>query len=852
MKQPISVAVLLLFLSFAGGAYSQNDIITENSLTGTPSSVWDISGAGDLNIQGFATDISVNKGGTVHFKIDVKDGSSYSIKIYRLGYYQGNGACLKADLGSFSGVMQPAPLFDAATGLIDCGNWSESASWAVPSDAVSGLYFARLQSAGGGASHIFFVVRNDGVYSDVLFKTSDATWQAYNVYGGYSLYVGAISSSINHAAKVSYNRPFITRNGGGGGGVAEDWLFNAEYPMIRWLERNGYDISYTTDVDMDRDATSLTPSSHRILLSVGHDEYWSPAKRTRFEDARAAGVNLAFFSGNEVYWKTRWEASMDGSATPYRTLVCYKEGTEGENTCGGKCDPLPNTWTGLWRSGCADSLDACKPENALTGQISWAESTGSIEVPGKYANYRFWRNTSIAAMDSTQTASLSYGTLGYEWDPVQPAYASHDPAGLIILSNTTLNGQTHRLSMYRYPGGGWVFGAGTVQWSWGLDGHHDRGSSVEDANLQQATVNLFADMGAQPGSLQAGLTAASASSDVTAPATVISYPVQGDTLSSGSELMLSGTSSDDHLVAGVEVSTDGGLTWQRATGTTQWTYGWTPPAVGNYTIKVRGFDDSGNMETAGNNPAANVITITISDSAAWKCPCNVLGSQAPADALQNDGTGGMELGMKFRAAVNGHVTGVRFYKTAGNSGTHTGELYSSSGVRLAQAVFVSETASGWQEVSFSQPVAITAGTTYLVAYHSSNGYYTATDGFFVNPVLNNPLTGLADGTDGYNGVYAVSSSPVFPTSHYLQSNYWVDVIFDDAPNTWKGTVSSAWENGANWSWGTVPTAGSDVIIGPGNPYPAVLSSSVTIHSLTLQPGAGLQVLTGYQLTVSGQ
>ena len=102
-----------------------------------------------------------------------------------------------------------------------------------------------------------------------MLKTSDATWQAYNVYGGNSLYVGSTSYPNGHAAKVSYNRPFITRNGGGGGGAMEDWFMNAEYPLIRFLERNGYDITYTTDVDMDRDATAITPSIHKLIISSG-------------------------------------------------------------------------------------------------------------------------------------------------------------------------------------------------------------------------------------------------------------------------------------------------------------------------------------------------------------------------------------------------------------------------------------------------------------------------------------------------------------------------------------------------------------------------------------------------------
>ena len=183
------------------------------------------------------------------------------------------------------------------------------------------------------SSHIFFVVRDDDGDSDLLFQTSDTTWQAYNAYGGNSLYTG---SPAGRAYKVSYNRPFTTREN-----APEDFVFNAEYPMVRWLESNGYDVSYTTGVDTDRRGAELL--EHEVFLSVGHDEYWSGTQRANVEAARAAGVNLAFFSGNEVFWKTRWENSIDGSGTPYRTLVTYKEthAERADRPAGPTCGPAP-------------------------------------------------------------------------------------------------------------------------------------------------------------------------------------------------------------------------------------------------------------------------------------------------------------------------------------------------------------------------------------------------------------------------------------------------------------------------------------------------------------------------------
>lgn len=444
LSSSLAIQVALLFAIFVLigilPAVAQNWIVTENARTGNAASEWQINGAGDLSIQGFATDISYNKGETARFKIKT-DASSYRIAIYRLGYYQDNGARLvgTATLTVSLPQGQPGCLTDATTGLLDCGNWSESAHWDIPANAVSGVYLAKLtRSDTQGSSHIVFVVRDDAATADLLFQTSDATWQAYNAYGdnnnGKSLYTGVGGK----ASKVSYNRPFLTRNGGGGGGVAEDWVFNAEYPMIRWLEANGYPVTYSTDVDTDRRGSLI--SNHKVFMSVGHDEYWSGAARANVTAARNAGKHLAFFSGNELYWKTRWENA-------YRTMVCYKEGSLGENSCGGKCDPSPE-WTGLWRDGCGfPTADGCRPENELSGQISWQESNDAIQVPDSYKQLRFWRNTSVASLAEGQTASLTAGTLGYEWSPEQEAYRSSYPSGRIRLSQTLVNGQTHHLSL---------------------------------------------------------------------------------------------------------------------------------------------------------------------------------------------------------------------------------------------------------------------------------------------------------------------------------------------------------------------------------------------------------------------
>jgi hypothetical protein len=472
------------------------------------------------------------------------------------------------------------------------------------------------------------VVRDDSSRASLLFKTSDTAWQAYNRYGGTSTY-GSFDQRRPQprAYKVSYNRPFENRDY-----RAVNMVFNAEYPMVRWLEANGYDVTYSTGVDADRRGALL--KNHKVVLAVGHDEYWSAAERANVTAARDAGVNLAFFSGNDIFWKVRWEDSTDASKTPYRTLVTYKETHDDK-----KIDPLPNVWTGTWRDARPFNPEGAQPENALLGTIftvnAWVNAP--VLVPDEFAKLRFWRNTEVAKLQPGTQAVLGSGIIGHEFN--EDLDNGFRPAGLMRLSRTTINNvayiqdygtvydsgtATHSLTLYRARSGALVFSAGTVQWPWGLDPNHDTETGIppERANpggsirigvdlkgavpaIQQATVNLFADMGVQPTTLQKGLVPAAPSSDITPPQARIVSPTDGARIV-GDAITISGTSSDAAgVVAGVEVSLDGGTRWHPAVGTNAWGYEeTTPPGVASLRILVRATDDSGNLSAPG--PSVNV------------------------------------------------------------------------------------------------------------------------------------------------------------------------------------------------------------------------------------------------------
>lgn len=596
-----------------------NAITIENQKPGTPQSVWMIQpGEASSNIEGFTTSMSANVGDTIDFKINT-DSTNYRIDIYRLGYYGGDGATLVSSIQhtSTTAVDQPTPMYDPSTGLVDAGNWSVTDNWIVPADATSGVYIADLVREDGtpGKNMIAFVVTNNGNGSDILFQTSDQTWEAYNSWGTGSLYDGGQTQA------VSYNRPMATPVGPGASTAAGSWdyIYGEEFPAIYWLEQNGYDVSYQSSIDTSSNANSLL--SHKVFLSVGHDEYWTADQRANVVAARDAGVNLNFWSGNEIYWKTELQPSIDGSGTPNRTLVTYKTSSTGLANPDG-------IWTGTWEDPAGADSGGYRPANGLTGTlygVDWDHTTPlhALTVPYGDSQLRFWRNTDVADLQPGETYTSMGDYIGYEWDVVPDN--GFQPAGTITLSSTPVTTSavmdlvtgtnelgtgtaTHSLSLYRAPSGALVFGAGTIMWTWALSSNHtafDQGLGADmpaDPAIQQAMVNLLADQGVQPETLQASLKLAQQSTDFTAPIatittnTAVEFQAGQSSTIAGSALDLGGG-----VVAGVEVSTDGGNSWHAAfvtqdAASTSWAYSWTPNQTGPYTILARAIDDSVNLE----------------------------------------------------------------------------------------------------------------------------------------------------------------------------------------------------------------------------------------------------------------
>jgi hypothetical protein len=184
--------------------------------------------------------------------------------------------------------------------------------------------------------------------------------------------------------------------------------------------------------------------------------------------------------------------------------------------------------------------------------------------------------------------------------------------------------------------------------------------------------------------------------------------------------------------------------------------------------------------TATVSGAQNTSGVAMSSPFSWtfttgtptQCPCSIWQNGTPTGAVDAADTSAVNLGIQFQASSSGHITGIRFYKESDNTGTHIGSLWSASGTLLATGTFTNETASGWQELDFSTPVAVTAGTTYVASYHTNAGHYAITSNGLVSAVTNGPLTALASG-----GVYVYGTGNAFPSSSFNASNYWVDVVY---------------------------------------------------------------------------
>ncbi|HEY5003881.1 MAG TPA: N,N-dimethylformamidase beta subunit family domain-containing protein, partial [Ktedonobacteraceae bacterium] len=468
-----------------------NPIQVENSKAGTPS--WD-DFASDLapdTISGFGSKISVNHGDSLDLYVTTI-APSFTIDVFRTGYYGGAGARLITSLGSFPGLHQAIPAPDPVTGTISCTGWTKTTTLTIPATWVTGVYLAKLTSSTNHSSFIYFVVRDDGGSEDVMFQTSVTTYQAYNTWGGTSLYNNVLTNKTvypyPHATKVSFDRPFNPGDSNGAG----HYLF-FEYHFVYWMEQQGYNVAYTTDIDTDAHPAELL--KHKAFLSVGHDEYWTMGMHNAVQSAISAGVNVAFFSANTMYWQIRLEPNTAGVAD--RIEVGYKDFATSSSAPGP--DPMWNVNNSLVTTNWRDPV-VNMPENGLLGVMY--EQQEDIDYAYTVTNASNWIYAGTGFVDGTKIP----GIVGYEYDRVWNNGFS--PANETVLSNSPVNGgggsSFANSTLYTASSGARVFAAGTIQWSWGLA--NVLGNTYANAGIQKTTANILNNFISSPSAPTSGVT----------------------------------------------------------------------------------------------------------------------------------------------------------------------------------------------------------------------------------------------------------------------------------------------------------------------------------------------------------
>ncbi|OYE06338.1 N,N-dimethylformamidase beta subunit family domain-containing protein [Nostoc sp. 'Peltigera membranacea cyanobiont' 232] len=485
-----------------------NPIYLENLNSGTTN--WKLDNLGSGEIAGYASATSVNKGESLDIKVSLGQAGQYTIDVYRLGYYGGTGGRLIATSGPLNGTTQAACTKDPDTGLLEC-NWTTSYVLQVSNNWTSGIYVAKLtDQATGKVAHVWFVVRNDSSNADILFSSAVSTVLAYSSTGGQSLYT-MYSIGGQRAFKVSYDAPFSQASDQQS--TQPDKPLQWEYNMVRWLESQAYNITYTDSMQIHTNAQSLL--NHKVFLSVGHDEYWSKEMRDRVEAARNNGINLGFFSANTCYWRVRFEDSTlaAGQVKPNRVMACYKQDWS--------LDPVAQQQGASAATNKFRSVQNQRPENALLGVMygsDYSNVYGGANFVVSNSSDSYYANTGLQNGD--QLTLL----VGYEWDFVVNNGSS--PAGLITLSQSPVEPSSLLPNFDEPPGeealpanqdftksysarytassGAKVFASGSIQWAWGLDSEGIN-PAREDIRVKQMTVNILADMGAKPQAPNANL-----------------------------------------------------------------------------------------------------------------------------------------------------------------------------------------------------------------------------------------------------------------------------------------------------------------------------------------------------------
>lgn len=455
-------------------------------------------------IQAYVSARSVAPGQALTFYVSTqRAGTRYRLAVYRLGWYQGTGARLMAEVPSLTGQAQGyyddnnAKLVnchncysDPQTGLVEA-RWQKSYQLTIPADWPSGVYLVKCSDVQGYQTYTSFDVLGN-TSSAYVVVTADTTYTAYNNWGGRSLY-DYNSVGNKPAVKVSFLRPSTQ-----GDGADQVLLFEAD--AIHWMERKGYDLSYMSSIDLHTHPEWLL--KHKAYISLGHDEYWSKEMRDGVTAARNYGVGLAFLEADAVYWQIRFEPSTTGIAN--QTVVGYKVLTGNHDLAR---DPLYGQDNSLVTSQWRDPV-VNRPENALVGIMfsdlthkqkgyPWKVDSGAARLALTSAS----KADVLHGVELTPGKEYGCGLVGYEWDKV--FNNGFTPPGLQVLATSpTMNdgGQADRsnTTVYIAPSRAMVFATGSIYWTSALDAYRFsqdpacNGRSAVIPGMQQLMANVMA------------------------------------------------------------------------------------------------------------------------------------------------------------------------------------------------------------------------------------------------------------------------------------------------------------------------------------------------------------------------
>jgi len=431
--------------------------VPENSRPGDPD--WEIRHLGaQADVEGYASAESVLPGETLDLFVS-STSRSVQVRAFRLGWYAGDGAREVWHSAAVRTGQQKAAAMTAGTNTVYT-DWDPVLT-VDTTDWPAGAYLLRLDSESGAQRYVPVTVRSASTAGKVVLKHAVQTWQAYNTWGGYDLYVGPGQSYADRSLVVSLDRPY-DMNGA-------DMFLTYERNLVKLAESLGLPLAYVTGADIAADAQLLDGAS--ALISLGHDEYWTPAERSHVTAARDAGVNLAFMGANALFRRTR--LSGDG-----RQVICYKTSYTSDPMYG-KDDTLV---TSDWRA--APDPD---PESSLIGTIYEgypANASFVVASPGAW----MYNGTGVSAGESFPNL------VGIEYDRVDPAFPVERPIQVLSHSPLTCDGVASYSdsAYYTHPGGAGVYNCGTMRWVEALYGDQPHGiGGTTPAFVRQVTTNIL-------------------------------------------------------------------------------------------------------------------------------------------------------------------------------------------------------------------------------------------------------------------------------------------------------------------------------------------------------------------------